>query len=80
MRRLLGNDELVSSLMAQGTPIQINVELLADPATETGYQWSSSRGPNLEITSGTLTQGGVILEEDPPIRLVIPKIREEMGI
>ena len=80
MTRLLGNEALVTKLMAQGPPIQVNVALERDPATPTGYRWSSSRGPNLKISSGTLASGDVVVQEDRPVRLIIPKVREATGL
>ena len=80
MTRLLGNAELVSRLMEQGPPIQVNVRLAEDPSTPTGYRWSSSRGPSVEITSGTLAAGSVIVREERPIALLIPRVREKLGV
>jgi HlyD family secretion protein len=80
MTRLLGNEALVTKLMEQGPPIQVNVELEKDSSTPTGYRWSSSRGPSLKISSGTLASGDVVVQEDPPFRLVIPKVREATGL
>ncbi|HET9210901.1 MAG TPA: NHLP bacteriocin system secretion protein [Thermoanaerobaculia bacterium] len=80
MTRLLGNEALVTKLMQQGPPIQVNVALERDPSTPTGYRWSSSRGPSLKISSGTLAAGDVVVQEDRPFRLVIPKIREVTGL
>ncbi len=80
MTRLLGNEALVTKLMAEGPPIQVDVALVRDPSTPTGYRWSSSRGPSVKISSGTLTQGDVVVKEDRPIRLVIPTLREKLGI
>lgn len=79
MRRLLANEELVSRLTAEGPPIQVDVRLHQDPTTPTGFRWSSSTGPKLEITSGTLTGGSVIVRRDRPISLVLPKLRELLG-
>jgi HlyD family secretion protein len=80
MERLLANAELVARLMEQGPPIQVNVALRRDPATPTGFAWSSSTGPDVEITSGTLTQGSVIVQQERPINLVIPKLRDNLGL
>jgi len=80
MIRLLGNEALVTRLMEQGPPIQVNVALERDPAMPTGYRWSSSRGPNLKISSGTLASGDIVVQEDRPIRLIIPKVREATGL
>jgi HlyD family secretion protein len=80
MTRLLGNEALVTKLMEQGPPIQVNVALAQDPATPTGYRWSSSRGPDLKISSGTLATGDIVIKRDRPVHLVIPKIREATGL
>jgi HlyD family secretion protein len=80
MNRLLGNEDLVNKLMAEGPPIQVDVALERDPATPTGFRWSSSQGPSVKISSGTLAQGDVIVRADRPIRLVIPTIREKLGL
>jgi HlyD family secretion protein len=80
MIRLLGNEALVTKLMQQGPPVQVNVALERDPATPTGYRWSSSRGPNLKISSGTLASGDIVVQEDRPVRLIIPKVREATGL
>jgi HlyD family secretion protein len=80
MVRLLGNEALVTKLMEQGPPIQVNVALNRDPSTPTGYRWSSSHGPNLKISSGTLASGDIVVKEDRPFRLIIPKVREETGL
>ncbi|MES1211506.1 MAG: NHLP bacteriocin system secretion protein, partial [Acidobacteriota bacterium] len=80
MNRLLGNEALVAKLLEAGPLIQVDVALEHDPATPTGYRWSSSRGPTLEISSGTLANGSVIVKEDRPISLVIPTLREKLGV
>lgn len=80
MMRVLGNEALVERLMEEGPPIQVNVALERDAATPTGYRWSSSTGPSVEISSGTLASGSVTIREERPIHLVIPKVREKLGL
>lgn len=80
MMRVLGNEALVERLMEEGPPIQVNVALERDASTPTGYRWSSSTGPNVEISSGTLASGSVTIREERPIHLVIPKVREKLGL
>jgi HlyD family secretion protein len=79
MVRLLGNEALAQKLMQEGPPIQVNVALERDPATPSGFRWSSSTGPNLKISSGTLASGDVVVRREAPINLVIPKVREKLG-
>jgi HlyD family secretion protein len=80
MTRLLGNEALVTKLMEQGPPIQVNVALQRDPRTPTGYRWSSSQGPSLKISSGTLASGNIVVKRDRPFQLVIPTLREKAGL
>jgi HlyD family secretion protein len=80
MNRVLGNEALVEKLMKEGPPIQVNVALERDAATPTGYRWSSSTGPSLSISSGTLATGAVVVREERPIRLILPKVREKLGL
>lgn len=80
MLRLLGNQELVNRLMLEGPPIQVDVRLATDPTTPTGFRWSSSRGPDLEITSGTLASSSIILRSDRPFSLLIPGTRKNLGL
>jgi HlyD family secretion protein len=80
MVRLLGNEALVQRLMEAGPPIQVNVALERDPRTPTGYRWSSSTGPAVQISSGTLAMGDVVVREERPINLLIPAVRERLGV
>jgi HlyD family secretion protein len=80
MVRLFGNEALAQKLMEEGPPIQVNVALEKDPSTPSGFRWSSSKGPNLKISSGTLATGDVVVRQEAPINLVIPKVREKLGI
>jgi HlyD family secretion protein len=80
MTRELGNEALVTQLMAAGPRVPVNVALDPDPSTPTGYRWSSSRGPDLQIRSGTLVNGSVVVRRERPIRLVIPLLREKLGV
>ena len=80
MTRLLGNEALVQRLMQEGPPIQVNVTLEKDPKTPTGYRWSSSTGPSVRISSGTLATGSFVVREERPINLVVQRIREKLGV
>lgn len=80
MLRRLGNQKLVDRLMGEGAPIQVEVRLRADPSTPSGFTWSSSRGPDLAITSGTLAIGSVVVRQERPIEWVIPALRAELGL
>lgn len=80
MTRLLGNEALVQRLMEEGPPIQVNVALERDPAAPTGYRWSSSTGPSVKISSGTLATGSVVVRRERPLSLLVPSLRETLGL
>ena len=50
-----------------------------DAATPTGYRWSSSRGPNLKISSGTLASGDIVVKRGPPDQPGHPDAAGEAG-
>jgi HlyD family secretion protein len=80
MLSLLGNQRLVESFTAKGAPIAVEAELELDAKTASGFRWSSSKGPPFEIRSGTLCSARVITQEQAPITLVIPLLKELLGI
>jgi biotin carboxyl carrier protein len=72
----LRNEQLADSFIqaAGGAPIAVRAEILRDPNTPSGYRWSSGRGPELKITSGTRCTGAVITRTHRPIALVFPAL------
>ncbi|HUJ00309.1 MAG TPA: NHLP bacteriocin system secretion protein [Usitatibacter sp.] len=78
--QLLQNEKLVSALSGHGPPIKIVADLLADPSTPSGYKWSSGRGPEFQVKSGTLANATITTEKRPPIALVIPALKKFLGV
>ena len=83
----MGNPEVVESLISekqQGSVqqglIQVSAELKPDSKTFSGYQWSSSTGPQIPISPGTTTTVRVKVEERSPISFVLPILRSVSGI
>ena len=76
---LVGNEEVVKRFMAQGPQIEVLAALEDDPATVSGYKWSSSRGPAVLISSGTTASSRVAIEQRAPITYVVPSLREIGG-
>ena len=78
---VVGNPEIVAQLMGEsGGKIEAIAKLKIDETTFSGYDWSSSKGPNLEISPGTTTTVRVTVEERSPISFVLPILREWSGI
>ena len=80
MMRLLDNESLVRSLMGEGAVFEAEVVLLPDPATPSGYRWTSGEGPGREIHAGELAQARITVAERRPVTLVIPTLRGWLGL
>ena len=74
MMQTLGNENLVSLLTGRGAPLKVQIDLIPDKNTVSGYKWSSPKGPPLVIPSGTLIQCSVVVAREKPIGKVIPII------
>ncbi|BAY28957.1 secretion protein HlyD [Nostoc carneum NIES-2107] len=78
---LVGNAEIAASLAGKGEgKVQAFVELKEDATTVSGYQWSSSKGPSVKLTSGTTTTVQVKVGETAPISYIIPILRSWAGL
>ena len=80
MAAILKNDALITMLSSQGAQFAVQADLIPDPATESGYAWSSSKGPPVTINAGTLCDSNVIVEEQAPITMVMPFLRKQLGL
>lgn len=74
-----GDERMVDALMANGSVLQLVVNFKKDPATPSGFAWSSSQGPPLALESGTLCRASIVLERVRPISLVAPFFKRQFG-
>ena len=74
MQRIVPNPDLVRRLNDLGPCLQVMVELEPDPASRSGYRWSSSQGASLPLFSGTLCEARITVFEQRPIQLVFPAL------
>ncbi len=79
MLRTLGNEILVEQIAGLGAPFLVEVDLLHDPETPSGFRWSSGSGPPSSVESGTQVSVQVVVEEQRPISLVIPAFKSALG-
>jgi HlyD family secretion protein len=69
----LENQSLLDELSTgSGDQHRVDVKLLTDPSTPSGFKWSSSQGPPFAITRGTLCTATFVLGRQHPINLVLP--------
>lgn len=72
---LVGNEETVKSLMSGDRTIEVFAQLDESSATASGYQWSSSTGPQQKISAATTTAVRVKVGEQSPISYIIPLLK-----
>jgi HlyD family secretion protein len=79
LMRNFENEVLVRALTNDGPVTELRVEMLKDSKTPSGYQWSSSKGPNLVLSGGTMCTAEVITRWQKPVALVFPALRRTLG-
>jgi HlyD family secretion protein len=80
LMRNFQNETLVNSIMKEGPVTELRVVLERDPNTQSGFKWSSSRGPAITITSGTLGTVQVITRKQSPASLLFPYLKNKVGL
>ena len=79
MMLLLQNELLVRELAGTAPPIEVRVSLYTDPGSYSGYAWTSRKGPDVKLVSGTLCNSEITIERQRPISLVIPILKNPAG-
>lgn len=77
--RIVGHSAIAQNLTEKGAQIQVSTQLQQDPSTFSGLRWSSSKGPQLKVSSGTTATVQVTIEERAPISFVLPIFRSWTG-
>jgi HlyD family secretion protein len=72
---LIGNEDTVKGLMSGDRRIEVFTQLQEDPATASGYQWSSSKGPQQKLSAATTTTVRVKVGEQSPISYILPFLK-----
>ena len=80
LMRNFQNETLVNSIMKEGPVTELRVILERDHNTQSGFKWSSSRGPAITITSGTLGTVQVITRKQSPASLLLPYFKNKVGL
>ncbi len=73
---VLQNQELAQTFSQSGPPYVSRVRLLPDPSTESGFVWTTKKGEDEPLVSGTLASIDIRTESERPIALVIPLLRK----
>jgi HlyD family secretion protein len=79
MMAVLANEKLVEDFTKDGPQLYIRIDLV-EADTPSHYKWTTSKGPNMIVTNGTLCTANIITQTQAPITLVIPEIKQLLGI
>jgi HlyD family secretion protein len=80
VQTVVANQALAQELIGATTKIEVRASLTRDAHTPSGYAWSSSAGPAFRIQSGTRISVAVVVDRRAPITLVLPAIRNTLGL
>ncbi len=80
MMAVVRNMELVRQFSSAGPPYRAIVVLEKDAQSTSGYRWTSDRGKELDLHSGTLAKAEVTVRSQRPIEMVIPLLRGWTGL
>ena len=80
MVAVLQNRNLARTFSEGGPPYSGRVALVPDPSTASGFAWTSPKAASETLTSGTLASIEVKVDSQPPITLVVPLLREMLGL
>jgi HlyD family secretion protein len=73
------NDALAKSMLGGGPVTELRVNFLPDPKTRSGFAWSSSTGPAMSISSGSVCGVDVVTRKQHPIALLFPYMKKKLG-
>lgn len=76
----VGNSALAEKFSAGSSPVEVRVNLISDTSTVSGFKWSTSKGPAIQIDSGNICNGSVVTTNVKPIALVIPYLKKKLNM
>ena len=80
MVAVLQNQDLARTFSHGGAPYPGRVTLTLDPSTASGFAWTSPQAAEVNVTPGTLAEVEVEVSRRPPVALIVPWIREGLGL
>ena len=77
---IVNNDSVARELISGERTIEVFVDLHEDPATASGFRWTSSKGPAMRFAAGTTNSARIAVEERAPITYVLPFLKSFAGL
>ena len=80
MVAVLQNRSLARTFSKNGPPYAGRIALTSDPATASGFAWTSPKGADQRLTAGTIASIEIKTRKQPPITLAVPLLKELLGL
>jgi len=80
LMRNFENENLISALTDSGPVTEVKVEMIPDNKTPSGFRWSSSQGPPVLLSGGTLCSVQVVTLRQRPLALLMPFLKQKLGL
>ena len=80
LMRNFENRTLVDALTKAGPVTEIRVSLRPDASTFSGFLWSTSKGPAVKLSGGTICGVQIVTKRQAPASLVFPYFKKKLGI
>jgi len=77
---LYESEDIVDVIMREGPPYQVEVALIKDSSTPSGFKWSTSAGPLKPVAPGSLANIAVTYETRRPIEFILPVFSRMLGL
>ena len=74
----IGNMDVTQWIMQQlgGAVVEVRVDLVHDPRSESGYLWSSIVGNRPKVSAGSFCTGVIVVKRTPPLEKVFLKLSQ----
>jgi HlyD family secretion protein len=79
VQNLVSNPSLAQDFIGTSPKLEMQVALVPDEKTPSGYKWSSSVGPLFKVSTGTRIAVSVVVDQKRPISQVLPILRKTFG-
>ena len=74
----IASEEVVKRFESEGPVVEVRCKMKKDPDSVNGYDWSTKKGQEIELSTGTVISVTIITEEKKPIDLLIPYIKNKL--
>jgi multidrug efflux pump subunit AcrA (membrane-fusion protein) len=74
----IGNADVIQWITQQlgGAVVEVRVDLVRDPKSESGYLWSSIVGNHPKVSAGSSCTGVIVVKRTPPLEKVFLKLSQ----